>query len=228
MAATIIYETTESDIDGEPKTYDLLIENGDYSYWKFGSTSRTLKKRFAREPSDTKITIRRLWRHKSILRAESHERGLFRKHKGDRPFIGKMGPLIGGGNTEVYSHDVAMGEPPPCTFDVLAYDPTGFPNRMKGYADFDPWSRWDVQYRWVPSLIGPSYDAMVVREKSTSQRVVICSSALLDEITDGQRCVSGISKRLAECALNDGCWVSSYADAYHQVARSPTSTTLFL
>jgi|GEM_PF-6107218 len=225
MAAEVINESGEPDEEGEPKTYDLLIEREGDCYWKFGMTCKKLARRFAHEPRSTRITVRRLWRHKTEAKALSHENGLFRRHKGDRPCIGKMGPLLGGGNTEVYSHDVANGEPAPHTFTVQSFDPQGGGDRFLCYSAFDPYSRWETQYGWVEAGIRPQFDAYLVAAKSDAKRITVCALEYLELAASG-RGYAGLSKRHAEQALGEARWVLSYVDAYREVTTAPTSLWL--
>lgn len=61
--------------------------------------------------------------------------------KGISPYIGKVGPLIAGGNTEVFSHDALNGMAAPAMFKVDLIDPRGMTERFNVYCDFDPWSK---------------------------------------------------------------------------------------
>lgn len=225
MSAEIINESGEPDADGEFKTYDLLIEHAGESYWKFGMTGMRLAKRFSREPNTTRIIIRKLWRHKSEAKASTHESSLFRRHKGDRPFIGKMGPLLGGGNTEVYSHDVANGEIAPHQFKVILINPQGRRETLTCYSDYDPYSRWDTQYSWVEASLFPQFDALLVQEKSDEKKITICSVDHLENVASG-RGSSALSKNIALQTLNEFSWVENYASAYKIIsAKAPYQPT---
>ena len=218
MAAEIRIETNEPDIDGEHKTYDLRIECDGLYYWKIGVTGKRITQRFSKEPSSTIITVRQLWRHKSEIKAASHEEKLFRRYKGSRPFIGKMGPLIGGGNTEVFSHDAINGEPPQATFLAHVIGPDGWGETHRCYVDYDPYSQWHTQYGWIPALIQPQFDAYLIREKSNERKIIVCSVDYLEKLFPYQGHVcSQISRRVAEKALDEALWVISYADAYQEI-----------
>jgi hypothetical protein len=224
MTAEIINVSGEPDIDGEPKTYDLQIDREGYTYWKLGRTVKSLARRFAREPNTTLITVRQIWRHNTERQAENHEVKLFRRHKGDMPFIGKMGPLIGGGNTEVYSHDVARGEPSPKTFKVLRINPSGWRDTLTCYVDFDPYSRWPTQYNWVPALFCPQFDAVLVTERSDAAKITVCSLDYLADYLNRRHTVDArLSRRVAEGAYEQGQRVWSYADAYREVGPASAS-----
>jgi len=225
MVAEIINESGEPDVEGEHKTYDLLIEHDGTCYWKFGMTCKRIARRFAREPNTTRITIRQLWRHKTEAKASSHENGLFRRHKGDRPFIGKMGPLLGGGNTEVYSHDVVNGEAAPHTFKVVRINPEGWRDTFLCYSDFDPYSRWETQYHWVAGLSGPDFDAYLLTAKSDDRKITVCSTEYLEAVASG-RGFTGMSRLAAEQALDEANWVFNYAHSYREITTRPSSLWL--
>lgn len=210
----IINESGEPDVDTEPKTYDIEIEHEGELYWKLGMTCQSLAKRFKANPPSVTITIRQIWRHRTEAQAVRHEQSLFRKYKGDMPFIGKMGPLLRGGNTEVFSHDVVRGEPPPKTFDAFVFNDLGWRDKYKCYVEYDPYSRWETQYGWVPCLLGPQFTAVAVREKSTVSRLVVCSVEHLENIIRGQRYTPSISKRVAERARDEGHYVHSYGETF--------------
>lgn len=215
MTATIENISGEPDIDGEPKTYDILIEHKGHRYFKFGMTSQALRRRFASEPAETLITIRRIWRHKTVQKAEIHERRLFRTHKGDLPFIGKMGPLVKGGNTEVFSHDVMNGEAAPHTFKVVLYSESGFPDRFMRYADYDPFSRWETQYFWVKTFNAPAFEAVVVPQDSDHLTLTVASVSWLEDLASGALGFSKRKRLWADEALSKFEVVTGYDTAYY-------------
>jgi hypothetical protein len=213
VVATIVNLSGEPDIDGEPKTYDLEIEHEGERYWKLGLTCQTIAKRFRAEPRTTRIVVRQLWRHKTVVKAEAHEQKLFRLHKGDLPFIGKMGPLVKGGNTEVFSHDAVGGRAPPATFKAVVFGSDGWSDTHVCHLDYDPYSRWETQYRWVPALVEPQELSMVIETKSSLDTLVVCTVEHLEKIAEGR--VSGpVSRTNAQRLLEQGRYVGTYSEAY--------------
>ncbi len=210
MTATLIFSEGVQEIADRPKVYDIEISHLGEIYWKIGLTSKSLRKRFAAEPSSTVITVRQLWHFASIERAEAREASLLRKFKCQSPYIGKMGPLVGGGNTEVFSHDGINGHAAPIQFKVVLIDEDGYKTAFSTFWDFDPWSRWSTRYSWVDGLIEPPFHAHLIIDKSTQDKIVVCSTDLLEQIVEERRGRAGISWAYAQEILDYNAVVTTY------------------
>jgi hypothetical protein len=62
-------------------------------------------------------------------------------------------------------------------------------------------------------MIGPMFDAHLIREKSSAEKVMMCSTDLLYNITDGEERCSRVSKALSQRVLDDNYSVSTFAEA---------------
>lgn len=100
---------TEDSSNGWKVYYLKILADGD-EFYKIGVCKGSVKKRFSKEPNETVIKILKIWPHDSESKAYQHESKLFKDYPGDRPYIGRCGPLKFGGNTETYSHDVIGGQ----------------------------------------------------------------------------------------------------------------------
>jgi hypothetical protein len=104
-----------------PRTYALKIEVTDRygvvaTFYKFGYSSLSVKRRYAKDSGDLKITIQKIWRHATIADAKAHEERLFNRYRptclfNNHPLLGRTnGILLQGGNTELFLADRLNGE----------------------------------------------------------------------------------------------------------------------
>lgn len=202
-------------------TYYIKIEKDGATYYKLGYATGTIKKRYGKEPPEVRITILKLWVHTTENKMWAHEAKLFKQYKGDRPFIGRCSPLLfAKGSTEVYSHDVMGGEPPPHSFVVRIYSLSDICLHTVGYSGFNPRSQFShlcgqvpyMNYLWGPVDIGEG-DYYQIPQLSAKERVVIATESFLtnrvDECTPSER---WFPKKWAVEALSQPIIVRSWSD----------------
>lgn len=119
---TTIIDPLKQDIEpSSPRTYALkieYIEEDDVvaTFYKFGHTKLSVKKRFSKDSEKIRITIQKIWQHHTIEDAKKHEEYLFERYRPSRifdndPILGKtQGILLAGGNTELFLSNRLEGE----------------------------------------------------------------------------------------------------------------------
>lgn len=210
--------TNDSGVDDAPsgwRTYYVEITVAGCSYYKVGHTNRSVARRFAEEPEACSVRILNIWPHTTEAKCLGHEERLLRT-KGDRPFIGKMGPLSRGGNTEVYTHDVLNGAPGPETFKVVRIDKHGHRDILTVYVDYDPYEPFAIEYAWVADQRAPSFPALLVRERCDANKITVVSADFAAECIERPG-LTVLSRRAAQAAIDEGFYVSTYAEAYAAV-----------
>lgn len=217
MAATILNVSGVEDLDAGYKTYYIRITTDDGVYFKIGRCAGSVKKRYLKEPSDTTIEILKLWVHKTEDKAMSHEERLLKSNPGDRPFIGKCGPLTKGGNTETYSHDVIGGEKPPFNYIVRMYSMRQMRLHAVAYPSNNPrnpYMHLHGTVRYMDYSFGPedtiegSY--LQVPSLSHPKSVTIATEEFLTAILE--RGYTGMQKKHAKDALDRYIIVYDWAD----------------
>jgi hypothetical protein len=213
------------DVNSGFKTYYIRIEAHGATFFKFGKCTGSVKKRYSREATDVRIDVLQIWSHHSMEAAERHEVQLHRKHKGNRPFIGRCGPFKNGGNTECYSHDVLAGSPPPETYIARLFSvATGVGVDVEAFCDFDPripYYHLIGEVGYMNLVIGPGGHEeggfVQVAELSSSKTVVLATRDFLNSIIiiGYSNPMKGFTKRVAMNAIESGISVSKFSDWKH-------------
>lgn len=218
----IIGHINESGIDDNDtgwKTYYVKFSiDGDKDFYKFGKCQGAVKKRFQREKEILRLSVQKIWQHNTEDDALRHEESLFRKHKGDRPFIGSLGPLKHGGNTEVYSHDVFGDQEPPETYIAKLWSIESYGELKLVYADWNPQEefvhlcKFPLKHFDGPEDIGEG-KWYLVPTLSTSERVALATSDFLEKIQNGSLHMGRLfTKKHAADAITNSIIVCGWYD----------------
>lgn len=216
--ATVINQSGKEDAKGVYKTYYLRILHKGRFFWKIGQTVNRIQDRFKKEPPECEIVIVDLWHHTTALKCDNHEAKLFKLYKsGALPYIGKTGPLRGGGNTEVFCHDVMGGEAPPERVQVVAWNEDGWQDRYEFFADFDPYELFPTGFAWLQRYYAPPTLSYLVPNESSEKRIVVADCALVQSIDDGTGWNNIIKKKSIKAALEASFIVTDYQAALDAV-----------
>ena len=208
----------EDDSDGW-KTYYIRIVVLGCIFYKIGRCKGSVKNRFHQEPRDTLIQIIRIWQHKSEALSCKHEAKLEKEGNGFRPYIGRCGPLVHGGNTEVYPYDLMGGESPPINYIARMHSNRYGELHTRALVDsecIDSYRYLEGEVRYMDYAFGPK-DAgegayLQVPLASNRKIVTVATEEQLEQYVSS----SGRSKerKWAEDALDRYVMVSSWSD-YH-------------
>lgn len=196
----------QEDVAGVPKTYYLRIKAFGRDFYKFGHTGQRIADRFKKEPLACEIEIVDLWLHKTLTQALVLEARLDRKYRkaGFLPYIGKVGPLRGGGNTEVYTHDVLGGEPAPETVLIRAWSERGWDESHRFAPQFDPYAPFSYRPFWVENYYAPATPSLLMPQQSRDGKLVVADYGYLTEDCPH------FSARSVRAALDLSYWVTTY------------------
>lgn len=222
MAATV--ENLSDGIDAQDvwKTYYVCIRvDGDLHY-KFGTCKGTIKRRYAKEPAKTEVQILKIWHHPTEQAAFLHKEQLFEEFPGDRPYIGRCGPLVHGGNTDTYSHDVMGGESAPHTYIVRLYSLQEGCLHTLGYSGFNPRKKYHLLYgtvKYMEYSFGPEESVegpyLQVPQLSSEDSVTIATANYLEDLSEGQVYTRGFPKKWAFDALERYITIRYWSDYCH-------------
>lgn len=202
-------------------TYYLRIATADGVFHKFGYCKGTVAHRYRKEPKGASITVLALWPHASEAAALRHEEKLVKTYPGLRPYIGQCGPLIHGGNTEVYCHDVMGQEPPPpsyivrmvsCRYDAIYSH--GYParNPRASFRHLEGTVRY-MDYAFGPKEVPNEGSYLQVPLASHEESVTLATEGYIDAVLDGSRLARpGVSKKALADARERYIPVSSWDD----------------
>jgi hypothetical protein len=208
--ATVTNLSGVEDADGVPKTYYLRIRAFGRTFYKIGLTERSIARRFCKEPATCVIEILRLWHHKTLLKAEAHEARLFRENKHVwKPYIGRVGPLRGGGNTEVFIYDVLGGEAQPTMMNVWCFDREGWKEEHAIYTDVDPYRCFSFKPRWVQRYYAPQTLSLLLPRESREDRIAVADFIMLEGAIKGTH-RSNLPHKSVVAALDGGYIVNDY------------------
>lgn len=187
------------------KTYYVCLTVDGRKHFKFGVCRGKVANRFLREPDSLQVTVLKVWEHPTESAAHFHEECLFREYVGDRPYIGRCGPLTKGGNTETYSHDVLSGESPPKRFIVRMLSEDDLTLYTYGYAERNPKEPYRHLHRVVKYMdysFGPEGQSYFqVPGLSHPDAVTLCDSSYFYKYLDVHRKPSHLRDVFREAAL---------------------------
>lgn len=191
-----------------PKVYYIRIRVDGGVFWKLGTSTRSVRKRFASESRETEIDILKIWSYPTKEKAREAEYKLRGKIKGDLPYLGRCGPLIKGGNAETYCHDALNGAAPPDSYWVKIFTTKSIICEV-AYTGFNPRERYKHLYgkvRYMDYLYGPGESGeghfFQIPTLSSRTHVVIASDQYLYAMTErGGHIEKKIKKQDAQDAL---------------------------
>lgn len=197
------------------KTYYVCLTLDGRKHFKFGVCHGKVADRFRREPESLHVQVLRVWEHPNASAAYSHEELLFREHLGDRPYIGRCGPLTKGGNGETYSHDVLGGEPPPKRFTVQMLSEDDFTLYTYGYADRnpkEPYRHLHGKVKYMDYSFGPEGQSYFqVPGLSHPDTVTLCDGWHLQKYLELE-CKPSYMREIFREAARDGIRITQWTD----------------
>lgn len=210
------------------KTYYIRIVVLGRVFYKIGRCKGSVQYRFRQEPKETLIQIIRIWSHKSEALSCKHEAQLEKEGNGFRPYIGRCGPLIHGGNTEVYPYDLMGGESSPINYIASMHSKRHGVLYTRALADsecIDCYRYLEGEVRYMDYAFGPND----VEEGAYLQVPLVSNQMIVTVATEGQleqyASSYGRSKerKWAKDALDRYVVVSSWSDYYSFSFEGPES-----